>query len=152
MNNGIKRGARFGWRFLWRLVILGLIGYLHSLFYRGDILTVYCFLGIFLIPFYKISNRGVLLCATLLFLGVARAIVFLLTNGDSIWGGSLEFGPNAVWVAEYFEVLKNGSLMDVFKTNAFDGHRDKWDFQYGFFGRGYFTFAFFLVGLYAGSD
>jgi len=38
----------------------------------------------------------------------------------------------------------------VFKVNAIDGHRDKWDFQFSFFGRGYFTFAFFLIGLYAG--
>lgn len=152
MDNGAKRGTNFGGRFLWRLFILLLIGYAHSLFYRGDILTIYAFLGIFLIPFYKVANTWVLGFAALLFLGLARAIVFLITNGDSIWGGSIDMASDAPWVLEYYNTLKNGTILDVFEANAIDGHRDKWDFQFGFFGRGYYTFAFFLVGLYAGRS
>ena len=53
-------------------------------------------------------------------------------------------------ILAYYDTLKNGSLWDVFATNATEGHLDKAEYQYGFFGRGYFTFAFFLIGLYAG--
>jgi len=59
---------------------------------------------------------------------------------------------NAPWVLEYYDKLKNGSLLDVFEANAIDGHKDKLDFQFNFFGRGYYTFAFFLVGLYVGRS
>lgn len=42
--------------------------------------------------------------------------------------------------------------MDVFSSNAVEGHLGKAEYQYGSFGRGYFTFAFFLVGLYVGRS
>ena len=152
MNKSAESGTNFGGRFLWRLIILLCIGYVHSLFYRGDILTIYALLGIFLIPFYKINTKWIIVFASLLFLGLGRAIVFSITHGDSIWGGPTNIDSNATWLIDYYGTLKNGSLFDVFRANAIDGHRDKWDFQFGFFGRGYFTFAFFLIGLYAGRS
>jgi uncharacterized protein len=60
MDNGVKKGVQFGGRFLWRLIILLAVGYIHSLFYRGDILTIYAVLGMFLIPFYSINNKWIL--------------------------------------------------------------------------------------------
>lgn len=59
MDNGTKKGVAYGGRFLWRLILLLVIGYAHSLFYRGDILTIYAMLGIFLIPFYKMDNKWI---------------------------------------------------------------------------------------------
>lgn len=152
MDNGAKKGTYFGGRFLWRLALLLLIGYAHSLFYRGDILTIYAILGVFLIPFYRSKNKLALGFAALLFLGLGRYIIFFLTHGDSIWGGELSMDSNAPGVIEYYNILKNGSLFDVFNINAVDGHKDKMDFQFNFFGRGYYTFAFFLVGLYVGRS
>jgi uncharacterized protein len=58
--------------------------------------------------------------------------------------------PNAPWVVEYYDILKQGNVWEVFKANAIEGHKGKADFQFSIFGRGYFTFAFFLVGLYIG--
>ena len=152
MDNAAQKGVDYGRRFLWRLVILSIIGYVHSLFYRGDILTIYAMLGVFLIPFYKLSDRWVLGFAALLFLGLGRLIVFSMTKGNSIWGAPMNFASDAPWVLEYYDTLKNGSLLDVFEANAMNGHQDKWDFQYSIFGRGYYTFAFFLVGLYVGRS
>ena len=152
MDNGAKRGKPFGGRFLWRLILLIGIGYVHSLFYRGDILTIYAFLGIFLIPFYKVNNKWLLLLSAFLFLGVARYIIYFFIGTDSIWGGSPEMDSNAAWVIDYYNVLKEGSIWDVFKANAVQGHLDKADFQFSIFGRGYFTFAFFLLGLFVGRQ
>ena len=152
MNNGTKKGISFGGRFLWRLLLLLLIGYLHSLFYRGDILTIYAMLGILLIPFYKVSNKWVLGISALLFLGIGRYIIFYLTGGNHLFLDINPMDMESAHVMEYYNTIKSGSLLDVFATNSWEGHLDKMNFQYGIFGRGYFTFAFFLIGLYIGRS
>ncbi len=152
MDNGAKRGAQFGPRFLWRLLLLLGIGYLHSLFCRGDILTVYAILGVFLIPFFKIDNKWILGGAAVLFLGLGRYIAFFLTNGQHLF---LDINPTdmeSAHVLNYYNTIKSGSLWDVFRTNGWEGHLDKMNFQFGVFGRAYYTFAFFLIGLYAGRS
>lgn len=150
MKNGVKKGVAFGGRFLWRLVLLFIIGYVHSLFYRGDILTIYAILGIFLIPFYKVDTKWVLAFSAVLFLGLGRYLVFFLTQGEHLFLNIDPMDPNAPNVLAYYNTLKTGSIWEVFQTNAWEGHLDKMNFQYGIFGRGYFTFAFFLIGLYIG--
>lgn len=151
MDNGQKKGSYFGGTFLWRLLLLLAIGFVHSLFYRGDILTVYAFLGIFLIPFYKVSNKWVLGIALILFFGLARFLIFYITGGEPMIS-EMSMDPNDPKILTYYDTLKNGSLWDVFRTNAVEGHIDKTEFQLGTFGRGYFTFAFFLIGLYVGRS
>ncbi len=152
MDNGAKKGIAYGGRFLWRLILLLLIGYVHSLFYRGDILTIYAMLGIFLIPFYKLNTKWVLVFSGLLFLGLGRYIIFYLTNGEHLFFDVDPTDMESPRIAEYYDILKNGSLWEVFATNSWEGHLDKMNFQYGAFGRGYFTFAFFLIGLYVGRS
>ncbi|WP_299211803.1 DUF418 domain-containing protein [uncultured Dokdonia sp.] len=152
MDNGSKKGKTFGGRFLWRLLLLFIIGYIHSLFYRGDILTIYAMLGIFLIPFFKLNNKWVLGFAALLFLGLGRYIVFYFTQGEHLFLDVDPIDMESTHISDYYNTIKNGSLSDVFATNSWQGHLDKMNFQYGIFGRGYFTFAFFLVGLYVGRS
>lgn len=151
MDNANQKGNYFGGRFLWRLLLLLAIGFVHSLFYRGDILTVYAVLGIFLIPFYKVPNKWVLGISAILFFGVARFLIFYLTGGDALFS-ELDINPDNPKILNYYNTIKNGSLGEVFAANATEGHIDKAEFQYGLFGRGYFTFAFFLVGLFVGRS
>ncbi len=149
MANVNDKESSFAGRFLWRLIILLGIGYLHSLFYRGDILTIYAFLGIFLIPFYKINNKWVLGIAALLFIGLGRYLVFGFYNNDNLFTPGT-FDLNSPLIVDYFNTINNGTLWQVFETNAIDGHLMKMDFQLGIFSRGYLTFGFFLLGLYVG--
>ncbi|MEM9001067.1 MAG: DUF418 domain-containing protein [Bacteroidota bacterium] len=149
MDNANKKGRYFGSRFVWRLLLLMAIGFLHSLFYRGDILTVYAMLGIFLVPFYRISNKWILAVVVLLFLGLGRFVFFYFTKGVQLFGNT-GLTPNAPELIAYYDILKNGSLFEVFATNATEGHLNKLDFQFGIFGRGYLTFGFFLLGLLIG--
>ena len=151
MDNAHTKGKRFGTRFLWRLILLFAIGFVHSLFYRGDILTVYAILGIFLIPFYNVSNKWLLGIAALLFMGLARFLLFASIGGEGVFT-NFDINPESPKVLAYYDTLMNGTLLDVFATNATQGHIDKAEFQYGVFGRGYFTFAFFLVGLFVGRS
>lgn len=149
MDSAASRGEDFKWRFLWRIVILFVIGYLHHLFYRGDILTIYAVLAIFLIPFYKVDTKYLLALIGLLFLGLGRYIVFAFTGGQNLFIPG-EFSPNSPEIVSYFELLKNGSLLEVFQSNATEGQLMKMDFQLGVFSRGYLTFGFFLLGLVIG--
>jgi uncharacterized protein len=149
MDNAQKMGNYFGPRFLWRLVILLIIGVIHHMFYRGDILTIYALLGILLIPFYKLDTKWILGLAMVLFLGMGRFLVFAFANGDNLFslGGIMPDDPEAL---AYFNTIKSGSLKEVFISNSTMGHLNKLEFQLGYFGRGYLTFGFFLLGLYAG--
>ncbi len=152
MDNAASKGVAYGGRFFWRLLLLLGIGYAHSLFYRGDILTIYAILGIFLIPFYSLNNTWVLGFSIVLFLGFGRYIIFFFTQGAHLFLDVDPMDMEAAWIQEYYDILKNGSITEVFSTNAWQGHLDKMNFQYGIFGRGYFTFAFFLIGLYVGRS
>ncbi|UJH67266.1 DUF418 domain-containing protein [Allomuricauda sp. SCSIO 65647] len=149
MDNADQKGNSFSARFLWRLILLLVIGYVHSLFYRGDILTIYALCGVLLIPFYQIRSKWVIAVMALLFLGLGRYIVFSFTNGDPLFLNE-PFMPDSEKAAQYFELLKNGSLPAVFQSNAIEGHMVKMEAQFGIFSRGYLTFAFFLMGLLVG--
>ena len=46
--------------------------------------------------------------------------------------------------------LAGGDVSAIVRLHATTGFRSKWDFQFGFFGRGFQTFGLFLLGLWAG--
>jgi uncharacterized protein len=67
-HNREVRGEDFRPRFAWRLVLLLAFGVLNSMFYHGDILSIYAVLGFALIPVARLSNRWVGIIALLLLL------------------------------------------------------------------------------------
>jgi len=58
---------------------------------------------------------------------------------------------NNEYITTYFDVIQNGSILDVFRINAGYGMLTKIDFQISFFGRLYYTFGYFLIGLWLGK-
>ena len=76
-NNQAKKGLRFRGRFAWRLLLLLLFGLFNSVFYQGDILTMYAVIGFVLIPVEKLSTRTVLVIAIILMLQPLEWIRFL---------------------------------------------------------------------------
>ena len=149
MDRAAQQGQNFQGRFVWRLLILLLFGVAHSLVYRGDILTVYVVLGLFLPLFYTVSDRSLLVVALVLFLGAGRYLCFWLFGSDQPFGGP-DLSPQSSYTEAYFAILKEGSLGQVLWENLTNGLRAKMNFQFGVFGRGYTTFAFFLIGLWVG--
>ena len=150
MQSAEKKGIKFGGRFIWRAALLFAIGFIHQLFYRGDILTIYAVLAPFIIPFYRIPAKALLVTSGIIFLGIPRFIAFSLFGGDGITGVHSIMDTNHELIKSYFETIQNGSLTEVFKTNATYGMMTKIDFQASFFGRLYYTFGYFLVGLWLG--
>lgn len=150
MQSAEEKNVNFGGRFIWRAVLLFVIGYVHQLFYRGDILTIYAVLAPFLIPFYKVPSKWILITAGLIFLGIPRFIAFYIFGGESITGIHPMMDTNNEQVLAYFDTIQNGSLIEVFKSNAVYGMQTKIDFQMSIFGRFYYTFGYFLIGLWLG--
>ncbi|MEM9836319.1 MAG: DUF418 domain-containing protein [Bacteroidota bacterium] len=149
MDAADRRGQDFSLRFLWRAVLLFVIGYVHQLFYRGDILTIYAMLVPFLIPFHRLNSRWILLAAGIFFLSVPRFISYF------IWGNEALFGLPSDWnnplEEAYYATIKSGSLTEVFAQNAVYGMKTKMNYQLLFMGRFYYTFGYFLLGLWIGK-
>jgi uncharacterized protein len=149
MDNSAKKGKDYRLRFIWRLLILGAIGLVHSLFYSGDILTIYVAIGLFLPLFYHVSNRWILAIAGVLFLGLGRFVIFSIMGSETFFG-LMDFNPNSKYALETYNILKFGTIQDVFKNNMTNGLLMKIEFQFGTFNRGYLTMGYFLVGMWIG--
>lgn len=149
MDRASKRGVDFRGRFLWRLLLLFVIGYLHHMFYRGDILTIYAVLGLALVLFHNISTRWLIWMMVIIFLGVPRLFIFSVFGSETLFGQPF-FEPDSPELANYFNTIESGSIWDVFAVNATEGMINKTDFQLGVFSRAYLTFAFFLGGMILG--
>ena len=92
MESAQNKGQKFGARFIWRAVLLFVIGYVHQLFYRGDILTIYAVLAPFIIPFYRVPTKWLLITAGLIFLGIPRFIAFVVFGADGCHRGASDDG------------------------------------------------------------
>lgn len=141
----------FFFRFFWRLVILGVIGFLHHLHYRGDILTIYAMLGVSLLIAYRLPDKLLLIVALLLVINIPSVIVRSIEalqpvaeqeSIESKFGGSNE--ENEI----YYATVKTGSYVEVLKANLGEfGFKHKFQVASG---RIYITLGLFLLGLYMG--
>jgi uncharacterized protein len=145
-----RPGTDFRPRFAWRLAILFAIGWLHGLAYSGDILTVYAVLGVPLILFYRVRDRWLIVLAVLLLVGVPRVVQRLIDGPmPRAERQSLQDAMSAQ-AAEHWRAVTSGDVPAIVRFHATSGFRAKWEFQFGFMGRGYQTFGLFLLGLWAG--
>ena len=143
-----RRGNGFWSRFLWRTAILFAIGWVHHLFYRGDILTIYAIVAVPLVLLHKLNNTWVLVLSAALLLGVPRLII-KMANPEAMNMTAVDEKSKPKEIV-YWQTVKTGSWLDIAKQNAGWGMEAKMDFQFGPLGRGYQTLALFFLGLYAG--
>lgn len=111
--------AKFQLRFLWRLIILFAIGWLHHLHYRSDILTIYAILGVGLLLFHRLPDRALLIVALILVINIPS----LVTRGVQViqtfqTGTSANpFVGDNVANEKYFDILKSGFYLETLKAN-----------------------------------
>ncbi|MDR7090185.1 DUF418 domain-containing protein [Cellvibrio fibrivorans] len=134
-------------RFGWRLAILGVIGALHHIFWRADILTIYVPLGFLLLFFRNLSNKTLLIVGSLLVLNIptkcAELISILLR--DQL---QLIQEDHKTAGAAYYEIIKNSNFAQMIQHNI-HAVTEKLTYQINS-GRGFITFGFFLLGMLAG--
>ncbi len=153
-SNGNENKSSFYIRFFWRLLVLFGIGWIHSLHYRGDILTIYAMLGIVLLALHTLPDRVVLLLAILLIADVPS----LVSRGVEAYSAAISAAPSGVGEnpfggsdaenAAYFNTLKGSSYLAILKANVPE-FLVKMKFQV-LSGRLYVTMGLFLLGLYVG--
>ena len=155
MRSAAQKGAAFTGRFTWRLVVLALIALVHNLFYAGDILIIYAFLGLLLIPFRAVNTRVLLVVALLLILNIPGLVLG--------WRGlsappldaaqqqvAAQMRAQATQEAQrQFDIKKAGPPAEIMRLNITDGMEGKLAFQLRS-GRLWITFGLFLLGLCAG--
>lgn len=127
MANQRSRGIDFTGRFVWRLVLLLLIGTIHSLIYSGDILQVLALMGFLLIPLDRVrSNRVLLAIAALCFLQIPLLAQSVLAH----WGNALAQSAPYFIAGPASDALTAGSFMDVTLDNATGGLAGKWSYNW----------------------
>jgi len=145
--NKSDQRSTFFIRFAWRLIVLFLIGFIHSLHYRGDILTIYAVLGIVLLLCYKLPDKILLLLAFLLIINVPTILTRLVGLFTAESGAPL-FPQDDSANQIYYDTLKRGSYLDILRANLYE-IKGKFEFQV-IFGRLYITMGLFFLGLYVG--
>ncbi len=114
-----QRGVNFRARFLWRLTVLAVLGYVHGIVYCGDILLVLAVLGAPLIFLYRLGSRALL--------WISLALVLQL---PSLWEtGRVLFDPGyqppqprhwAIY-GHLGRVFADGTFLEVIRTNLWQG-------------------------------
>lgn len=150
-----KKEGSFTLRFLWRLMILFAIGFVHNMFFSGDILVIYAALGLLLLPARYLGNKVLLPLALLLVVNTPSLIQSLLQlnappPSQAQIAANIEGGKAFAKVAqEQFSIKQSGSLFQVLQMNAIGALVMKLWFQV-MTGRLWVTFGLFLLGMYAG--
>lgn len=76
MDRAAKKGIDFRGRFLWRMVILFVIGIVGSAFYSGDILSLYAIYGVVLLLLNPCKNWILTCLAALILLGTPKLTTY----------------------------------------------------------------------------
>ena len=143
MANQRARGVDFTGRFAWRLLLLMVIGFVHSLLYSPEILRLLAFLGLLLIPLDRVrSNYMLLAIAGLFFLQIPLLIQWLLAHWGNVFAASQPyFSQSGLW-----DIFRNGSLGELIRANMIEGNLVKWSINWSF-GRVSEIAGLFAVGV-----
>ena len=74
MDRAAKKGVDFRFRFVWRMILLLVMGLLTHSFFNLEIISLYAFFGLLLLPLYRVKNWILLSIVAFLLLGGPRII------------------------------------------------------------------------------
>jgi len=155
LNNATQKGVGFSGRFTWRLLVLALIALVHGAFFTGDILIIYAFLGLLLIPFRKLKTRTLVIIALVLVFNIPGLLLNIgqlaapPPNPEQL-AAREEFGSQFMQTMQrLYEIKLSGSLAEMVPLNLTIGLLSKLGFMV-VSGRLWITFGLFLLGMVAG--
>lgn len=147
MRNARQRGHDFRLRFAWRMLLLACFAQIHALFYNGDILLLYAFCGLFLIPASSLSNRALVIIATVLLLQPVdwAHIITVLIDPDYV-DTNCRF---AVFASQAEQIAMHGDLWQTLADNIGNGqlYSNFWQIEAGRITQ---TPALFMLGMWLG--
>lgn len=147
MDRASQKGVDFRPRFLWRLALLLVIGFVHGLLVRIDILLVYAILGFVLVLMYKWPTKLLVGLTLFLFLGGATLIpvAYKAVTAPAVEQVVERSAPAARPAAP----RKVPTLSETIQDNAWSGLASKMTFQF-VSGRIYLTLGLFILGFIVG--
>lgn len=147
-----QKGVDFRGRFMWRLTLLFLMGLVHTLFYDGDILTIFGVLGFVLVLLYR-QPTSLLIVLGLFCLIQPVSVMDMLSRAGIAedWQHSSEWfmshapasGPSREYLYAY------GTWAEAAQWNLSHGQLGKWQF-FIVSGRIWQTLGLFILGMLAG--
>ena len=147
LDRAARRGLDFRGRFVWRLCVLTLIGYVFGVFYCGEILTLLAVLGLPLAFLYRVPTRLLVGLSALFLLQVP----FLWQLGRALLDPA--YVPARLDVWSYYRqlgaVFAHEGLPEVLKVNLWTGVQARWSWSIDN-GRYLQMFGLFLWGLLLG--
>lgn len=149
-----QKGIDFHKRFIWRMAILFVIGFIGNCFYSGDILAIYAVFGVVLVFLSRFRNWVLVTVAALVLCGAPRMIKVAyakLTQTEQPAPGA-QPAPRNQRAARPPVEMQEPSFANTVKNNLTRGLEGKLNYQFGTFGRGYLTFALFVMGLLVGRS
>ena len=146
-DNQAQKGIDFRPRFVWRMILLMVLGLFDLLFYNGDILFLYAVCGLLVIPFIRASDKVVWFFLILMLIQPVEVIYFFkgLIDPSTM--------PLNLGSGKYYRVLiesqSQGSIIDVAVAGL------KYGLPANFFwaienGRMTQNILFFLIGIMLG--
>ena len=146
-NQQIK-GKDFGYRFLWRLLLLTIFATLNAAFFpAGDVLLLFCVVGLFLFLVRKWSDKAVLITAIILLLQPVEWFHYIASLFNSEYTlPNLGVGDMYKEVAEY---TKEGNFWKFIWGNITLGQKASLFWAIGA-GRFLQTAGLFMLGLLIG--
>lgn len=146
--NERRRGHDFGYRFLWRLVLLAMFATLNAAFFPGgDVLMLYAIMGVVLFLVRNWSDRAILIAAILFTLQPVEWYHYIASLVNPLHQLP-DYGVGAMYEA-VGEVTRNGSFWEFIRCNVTLGQKASFMWAVGA-GRISQTAGLFLFGLYIG--
>jgi uncharacterized protein len=126
MQRNNERGIDFRWRFVWRVVLLLIMGYLHGLIYCGEVLQILAIAGLLLVPLWFVPGW--------LLLSISIALLLQVTTfGFAAW---IHAHPDSYQQPFFMTIEKvvyplyaHGTFAQVISANSWAGTEAKWLFM-----------------------
>lgn len=147
LDRSAKKGIDFRSRFIWRMLIMLVIGLIGNMFYSGEIISLYAVFGAILVLLYRAKSWILIAIASLLLIGTPR--ILQVSYASYVKTEQIDQQSDQRQSVAPAPVDKSTFLNSV-KHNFTRGLEGKLNYQFGLFGRGYITFALFLLGLVVG--
>lgn len=147
MDRQKKLGIDFRAKFIWRLFLLMCLGFVHSLFYEGDILHIYAILGMSLVLFDKLKTKHLIVLAGLLALQIPTLIQFLISFINPAYEFKETFGAGLWGIGS--DIFAKGSFFEVLEYNSWLARTAVWGWTF-YNGRYLMLIALFIFGLVFG--
>ena len=121
MESQSEKGNDFRLRFLWRLALLFVFGYITGLFYIDEFFKIYALIGIILVLLYKAPNKILIVLCIILLMQILDVINFISALcGNEITTAPIRREMSSLW-RESRNLFREGSFIDVLSFNALKG-------------------------------